>query len=94
MLELSDFVVILGLLLLTFLIFLRLLFAGMKRLLPALVPQLMEGVGDNIPNISPKQAIGLLALEFVKSGGVQMLMQKFMGMPPGEQPPQLPPGGQ
>ena len=70
-------------------IFLRLIVAVMKRLLPQMVPQLMAQVGENIPDIKPKQAIGLIALEFVKQGGVAMLMEKFLGVPPPK-----PPGGQ
>jgi hypothetical protein len=82
-----------------FLVFLRLMVAVIKRLLPQMVPEMMGQVGANIPNISPKQAVGLLALEFVRSGGVQMLMEKFLGMPAAPvQPMQIPglqpPGGQ
>lgn len=96
MLELWDIVIILGLLVVSFILFTRLMVFAMKRLIPQMVPQLMDQVKGNIPNISIKQGIGLFIWKFVESGGVEMVMQKLMGsmgMGPPKTPPRLPPGG-
>lgn len=70
------------------LVFLRLIVAVMRRLLPKMVPELMKTAVGNIPNISPKQAIGFGIYQFIQGGGIEFLMQKFLGMP------ELPPGQQ
>jgi hypothetical protein len=93
MLEWTDLLMIFVVMLVFLILFLRIVFWGLKRILPKMVPELMNQVGDNIPNVKPKQLVGLLGLEFIRGGGMQMLMQKFASWL-GIEPPPPPPGGQ
>jgi hypothetical protein len=78
--ELYDIALILLLQFVMIIVLLRLLVAVMKRLIPQMVPELMGQVKDNIPKISPKQAVGWALYQFVNQGGIQFLMSKFLGM--------------
>jgi hypothetical protein len=93
-LEWTDLLLIIACLFVFLIVFLRLVMWGIRRMLPQMVPELMGQVEQNIPNIKPMQAIGYGIFEFLRQGGVQMIVQKFgewMGVTKPPTPP--PPGG-
>lgn len=92
MLEWTDLLLLFVIFLVFMLIFLRLVMFGIRRMLPQLVPELMGQVEQNIPNIKPMQAIGYGIFEFIRGGGMQMIIQK-VGESLGVKPPTQPPGG-